>query len=85
MDIPKILKKSIILNLLVFCFFSCTLLNTDEKLKCNNLFLVFMAGDNSLNKTVYTDLEELKIGLQTENDIILVLADRYSSNFYEDE
>ena len=44
-----------------------------------------MAGDNSLNKTVYADLEELKAGLQTENDIILVLADRYSSNFYEDE
>ena len=44
-----------------------------------------MAGDNSLNKTVYSDFEEMKEGLITENDIILVLADRYSSNFYEDE
>ncbi len=43
-----------------------------------------MAGDNSLNKTVYSDFEEMKQGLYTENDIILVLADRYTSNFYED-
>lgn len=81
----KIIKKSVVLILVIFCCFSCTHLNTDEKIKCNNLFLVYMAGDNSLNKTVYADLEELKAGLQTENDIILVLADRYSSNFYEDE
>ena len=44
-----------------------------------------MAGDNSLNKTVYADIEEMKQGLVTENDIILVLADRYSSNYFEDE
>ena len=67
-------------------FFSCIPIPSDnEKLECNNLFLVYMAGDNSLNKTVYEDLEEMKQGLSTENDIILVLADRYASDFFEDE
>lgn len=85
MNKPKISKKFLFLILIIFSCISCTLFPTEKKIKCNNLFLVYMAGDNSLNKTVYTDLEELKEGLQTENDIILVLADRYASNFYEDE
>ena len=71
--------------ILILLFSSCNFFEKSEKSTCNNLFLVYMAGDNSLNKTVYTDLEEMKKGLNTENDIILVLANRYSSNFYEDE
>ena len=78
-------KRSVFINTVLMVsviFFSCIPIPSDnEKLECNNLFLVYMAGDNSLNKTVYEDLEEMKQGLSTENDIILVLADRYASNF----
>ena len=82
-------KRSVFINTVLMVsviFFSCIPIPSDnEKLECNNLFLVYMAGDNSLNKTVYEDLEEMKQGLSTENDIILVLADRYASDFFEDE
>ena len=85
MDKVHFLKKTITLLLFFQFFVSCNFFSQDEKIQCNNLFLVYMAGDNSLNKTVYSDFEELKEGIKTENDIILVLADRYTSNFYEDE
>lgn len=70
---------------MIFYHTSCSFSSKNIKIQCNNLFLVYMAGDNSLNKTVYSDFEEIKEGLRTEDDIILILADRYSSNFYEDE
>ncbi len=81
----QIAKETITLLLIMQCFISCHFFSKNEKRQCNNLFLVYMAGDNSLNKTVYADLEEMKQGLSTENDIILVLADRYASNYFEDE
>ena len=85
MDKTQPAKKIIIILLIMLCFISCGFHSKNDTIQCNNLFLVYMAGDNSLNKTVYSDFEEMKEGLITENDIILVLADRYSSNFYEDE
>ncbi len=81
----QISKETVTLLLIMQCFISCHFFSKNEKRQCNNLFLVYMAGDNSLNKTVYADLEEMKQGLSTENDIILVLADRYASNYFEDE
>ena len=85
MDKKQIIKKSVSLFLIMQSFMSCRFFSKNDKIQCNNLFLVYMAGDNSLNKTVYADLEEMKQGLSTENDIILVLADRYASNHFEDE
>ena len=77
-------KIIILLQVIIFCT-SCVLFPKTEKIKCNNLFIVYMAGDNSLNKTIYSDFEELKTGVQKEDDIVLVLVDRFSSNLYEDE
>ena len=85
MDKKQILKKIVILLVVWLCCISCCFVSKNNKIKCNNLFLVYMAGDNTLNKTIYSDFEEMKEGIHTENDIILVLADRYSSNFFEDE
>lgn len=70
--------------------FLCSIISCDffchqNKIQCNNLFLVYMAGDNSLNRTVYSDIEEMKNGMHKENDIVLVLADRYSPDYFEDE
>ncbi|MBR1638104.1 MAG: hypothetical protein IJ688_01815 [Treponema sp.] len=84
MDKEKFIAQAIISMLLILCCLSCTCFPKTERITCNNLFLVYMAGDNSLNKTVYSDFEEIKQGLNSENDIILLLADRYTSNFYED-
>lgn len=83
-----LLKKYFIIGNLLFLFItlcSCRFVKDADKTECNNLLLVYMAGDNSLNKAIYSDLEEIKNGLIKDGDIVLVLADRYTGDFYSDD
>ena len=85
MKFIKHFSTVLFISSLLCSIISCDFFCHQNKIQCNNLFLVYMAGDNSLNRTVYSDIEEMKNGMHKENDIALVLADRYSPNYFEDE